>query len=167
MRVLVVYASKMGGTEGIARSLGTAFGERGLAADVVAVDTARSVAGYDAVIIGSALYTTRWRRSARRFVRRNIEALQAVPVWFFSTGPLDPSAADGAIPPVRQVHSLMECVGARDHETFGGRLAPDAKGFPASAMAKKNAGDWRDPEQIRSWANEIADQLSSSSVPPA
>jgi len=27
-------------------------------------------------------------------------------------------------------------------------------------MAKKNAGDWRDPEQIRTWADGIAETLT-------
>jgi len=50
----------------------------------------------------------------------------------------------------------MERVGARGHITFGGRLSPDAKGFPASAMAKNRAGDWRDPAQVRAWVRFIA-----------
>jgi menaquinone-dependent protoporphyrinogen oxidase len=43
--------------------------------------------------------------------------------------------------------------------TFGGRLSPDARGFPASAMAKQMSGDWRDEEQVRSWAKEITAEL--------
>jgi hypothetical protein len=53
----------------------------------------------------------------------------------------------------------MERVGALGHATFGGRLAADAKGFPASAMAKKRSGDWRDPAQIRAWGADIARAL--------
>ncbi|MCU1467559.1 MAG: flavodoxin [Actinomycetia bacterium] len=160
MHVLVVYASKMGGTEGIALQVRDAFVDRGLTADIAAVEDARSLDGYDAVVIGSGLYATHWRRSARRFVRRNVEALQAIPVWFFSSGPLDPSAAEHNIPPVGQVRSLMDRVGSRGHATFGGRLPADAKGFPASAMAKELSGDWRDAEQIRGWADEIVDELT-------
>jgi menaquinone-dependent protoporphyrinogen oxidase len=55
----------------------------------------------------------------------------------------------------------MERVGARSHVTLGGRLAPDAKGFPASAMAKKRAGDWRDAAQVQAWAGSIASQLQA------
>jgi menaquinone-dependent protoporphyrinogen oxidase len=56
----------------------------------------------------------------------------------------------------------MARVGARGHCTFGGRLAPDARGFPASAMARTRAGDWRNQEQIREWAIEVARALSST-----
>jgi menaquinone-dependent protoporphyrinogen oxidase len=48
--------------------------------------------------------------------------------YFFSSGPLNGSAADGVIPPVRGVASLMRLTEARDHMTFGGRLSPDATG---------------------------------------
>jgi hypothetical protein len=57
------------------------------------------------------------------------------------------------------VKALMEKTGVREHITFGGRLLPDAKGFPASAMAKKLAGDWRDAAQVKQWPLTIAAQL--------
>lgn len=50
--------------------------------------------------------------------------------------PLDGSAAQCDIGPMSQVQKLIERVGARGHATFGGRLSPDATGFPARAMAK-------------------------------
>jgi menaquinone-dependent protoporphyrinogen oxidase len=56
----------------------------------------------------------------------------------------------------------MASIGARGHVTVGGRLEPDAKGFPASAMAKKNAGDWRDREQVHAWITSIIEDLSHS-----
>ena len=42
------------------------------------------------------------------------------------------------------------------------RLEPDAKGFPASAMAKKVSGDWRDPDQVREFASRVARSLGLS-----
>ncbi|HEV2642793.1 MAG TPA: flavodoxin domain-containing protein [Candidatus Elarobacter sp.] len=165
MRVLIAYASKMGGTAGIAETIGDALFERGIVADVVPVDVAGPPATFDAVLVGSGLYMSRWRRSARRFVRRNAAALQQRPVWFFSSGPLDATATEKEIPPVAQVRTLMTKIGARGHATFGGRLSPDATGFPARAMAKEHAGDWRDPKAVRAWADLIADQLQAVSVP--
>lgn len=57
----------------------------------------------------------------------------------------------------------MSRIGARGHVTFGGRLAADAKGFPASAMAKTRAGDRRDPEQVRHWVGAVGDALAHRS----
>jgi len=59
---------------------------------------------------------------------------------------------------------VMQQIGVRGHATFGGRLTPDAKGFPASAMAKKHSGDWRDPAQVRDWAHTVAGELRTQSL---
>jgi hypothetical protein len=115
------------------------------------------------VILGGALYANRWSAVARRFVNRHVDQLRKIPVWFFSSGPLDDSAEREEISPAPQAAVLAERVGARGHVTFGGRLAPDARGFPASAMARKNSGDWRNPERIRAWASELAGELPGAS----
>ena len=153
MKVLVAFGSKRGGTEGIAQRVAEGLREAGHDAVAVAADGARRLDGYEAVIVGGGLYANRWVGSARRFVQRHVPDLRRVPTWFFSSGPLDDSATRTQIPPTKQVATLMERVGALGHVTFGGRLTADAKGFPASAMAKKHSGDWRDPAQIRASAD--------------
>ena len=162
MRVLVTWGSKRGGTEDIARILGEALRNEGLEIDLLPSRAAAKATSFDAVVVGGALYANRWHQAARRFVNRQEKRLRGVPVWFFSSGPLDDSAERETIAPTRQVSTLMERVGAQGHITFGGRLAPDARGFPASAMAQKRAGDWRRPERIRAWASEIARALPTA-----
>jgi len=165
MRVLVVYASKRGGTAGIATTLGTALAGQGLDVEVPAVaDAPPTLAGFDAVIVGSALYAMRWQRDAARFVRRHRAELRALPVWCFSSGPLDDSALEGTIAPTRRVEALLGSVGGRGHQTFGGRLASDAGGFVASKMAKSRAGDWRNTAQIEAWAATIGAALRGAPV---
>jgi hypothetical protein len=93
--------------------------------------------------VGGALYNNRWHRDAQRFVRRHSRELGALPVWLFSSGPLGDAEQQSDIPPVRGVARLMHRIGARGHETFGGRLLPDPPGFLAPAMVKTWAGDWR------------------------
>lgn len=159
MRVLVTWGSKRGGTEGIARIVGEALRRQGHVVALLPPGEALRETSFDAAIIGGALYANRWHPAARRFVRRRQARLRAVPVWMFSSGPLDDSAERQGIPPTRQVQALMDLVGARDHVTFGGRLEPSARGFPASSMARKRAGDWRRPERIEAWATEIARAL--------
>lgn len=156
MRVLIAYGTKMGGTAGIAETLGQTLTDEGFDVDVRAARQTASVAGYDAVIVGGALYAFRWHRDARRFARRFRKELSTKPVWLFSSGPLDDSATESDIPPVRAVEKAMRRIGARGHKTFGGRIPADAKGFPASVMARDNAGDWRDPADIARWAHKIA-----------
>ena len=162
MHVLVVYGSKRGGTAGLAEMIGDALVADGLMVDVRPALNLGSRTAYDAVIVAGALYASRWHRDARRFVRRNAEVLRGLPVWLVASGPLDASARAGEVPPVRQVARLVERIGARGQVTFGGRLEPDAKGFPASAMAKKVSGDWRDPEQVREFAALVARSMGVS-----
>lgn len=159
MLVLVTWGSKRGGTEGIGRILAEELDKRGIEVVTAAAASVEALESFDAVIVGGALYANRWPSSVRRFVRKNVEQLRKVPVWFFSSGPLDDSADRRKLPPTPQVSVLAEWVGAKGHVTFGGRLLPDAKGFPASAMAKTKSGDWRNPERIRAWADELASEL--------
>jgi menaquinone-dependent protoporphyrinogen oxidase len=162
MRVLVVYGSKRGGTAGLAEMLGDALVAEGLTVDVRPARMPGSPTGYDAVIVAGALYAFRWHRDARRFVRRNAQTLRGLPVWLVASGPLDATARAGKLPPVRHVAKLVEKIGARGEVTFGGRLEPDAKGFAASAMAKKLSGDWRDTEQVREFASLVARSVGVS-----
>jgi len=162
MRILVTSGSKHGGTKGIAEMIAAALRDAKVDVELREAREVDSCAGFDAVIVGGALYANRWHRDARRFVARHLTGLRRVPVWLFSSGPLDDSAAGVPIPPVTEVAVLMERVGALGHATFGGRLAPDVTGFPAQAMAKSHSGDWRDPAQIRAWALEIATRLPSA-----
>lgn len=159
MRILVAYGSTRGGTEGLAHMVANGLREKDCTVEVLPAGKVQSIDGYDAVVVGGALYASRWHRAARRFVRRHAAELRARPVYFFSSGPLDDSAAKGEIPPVKGVAALMLRADARGHVTFGGRLSQHARGFPASAMAKKVAGDWRDPVQVRAWAHFVAAQL--------
>ena len=163
MRVLVTYGSSRGGTEGLARMVADDLRDCGLDVELLPPKRARDISGYDAVVVGGALYAFRWHRVARRFVRRHATALRQRPTYFFSSGPLDESASNNDIAPVPGVKSLMEQTGARGHATFGGRLSPDAKGFPASAMSKKLSGDWRDAAQVKRWALRIAQELIDES----
>ena len=159
MLVLVTYGSKLGGTRGLAEMVVDALRDEGVEAEPRPAAEVRDLAPYDAVVVGGALYAFRWHRDARRFVKRHTAALRRLPTYFFSSGPLDDSAPTTEIPPVRGVQRLMRRVGARGHVTFGGRMPADATGVPAQSMAKTNAGDWRDPDHVRTWVTSIVPDL--------
>jgi menaquinone-dependent protoporphyrinogen oxidase len=162
MRVLITWGSKRGGTEGIARTIGDVVKERGHEVVLASAERVVDIDIFDAVIVGGAVYANRWPANVRRFVRHQARALRKLPVWFFSSGPLDDSADRGDLAAPTQVAVLAERVGALGHVTFGGRLAADAQGFPASAMAKTNSGDFRNTERIRAWADEVAARLPTA-----
>jgi menaquinone-dependent protoporphyrinogen oxidase len=158
-RVLVAYGSQRGGTAEIAEWIGDALRAEGVAADVVSAESVDDVGPYDAFVIGGALYAMRWHRAARRFVRHYRDVLCRRPVWLFSTGPLDRSAEERDLPPVRSVARAAGRIGAHGHATFGGRLTNDPGGRIATAMAEKAAGDFRSREQVVDWARSIAATL--------
>jgi menaquinone-dependent protoporphyrinogen oxidase len=162
MRALVVYGSKRGGTAGLAEMVGQAFRDVGHEVDVrEGSERFEDLSAYDVVVIGGGLYANRWQKDARRFARRHQDLLRTRPVWLFSSGPLDDSAEKSDIGPTAQVAKAMVSLGARGHETFGGSLAPDVHGFPASSLAKTHAGDFRDRDHVRRWVQGICEELET------
>jgi menaquinone-dependent protoporphyrinogen oxidase len=159
--VLIGYGSKRGSTGEIAKAIGWTLEEMGLEVDVRPASEVHDMRPYRAVVLGGAVYKNRWHRDARRFGRRFAGALRDRPVWLFSSGPLDLTAEERKIPPVAFVAKLAERIGARDHATFGGRLASHPSGYAASAMAERLAGDYRNFSEIRAWASRFGREIGA------
>ena len=160
-RVLVAYATKHGSTREVAEEIGRVLRQRGLDTDVAEARLVRDLAPYGAVVLGSALYAAHWQRDANRFVARHLAALQARPVWLFSTGPLDRSADAGLLPAPPSVAITTDPIGARAHRVFGGRLLADTPGLDPQVLATHPVGDFRDWAAIRAWAQGIAAALAA------
>ncbi|PPK71474.1 flavodoxin domain-containing protein [Actinokineospora auranticolor] len=157
-RVLVLHASKMGATKEIAEAIGAELVGRGLHVTVHDVLEPRALDGYDAVVLGTAIYAGRWRPTARRFFRRFHRELADRRVWLFESGWLGPRPHQ--VRPTAGGRRRAARIGADSPAVFGGRLDPDkASGFLDRAMAKRMAGDARDWTEIRAWANGVADDL--------
>jgi menaquinone-dependent protoporphyrinogen oxidase len=153
--VLVAYASKHGATAEIAAAVAQALNESGVSAACIEAEDVGTLAGYDAVVLGSAVYMKRWRPQARRFLRRHADALATRPFWVFSSGPVGDPAKDNPAwsEPRRTIAKAIE-LGARDHKVFGG--------VAQGAMAKNVPDEYRDRrdwDEIRAWAEGIAAQL--------
>ena len=99
MRVLVTWGSKRGGTAEIASTISDELKAVGVEVALMPASDVRDLRGYDAAIIGGALYANRWHRDAGRLVTRHIAGLRRIPVWLFSSGPLNASADRFDIPP--------------------------------------------------------------------
>lgn len=159
-KVLIAYSTKRGATREIAEAVSGPLSVNGFEVDVRDVRSVADVRVYDAVIVGSAIYMSRWLRPAVRFLKRHRRDLRARPVWLFQDGPLGEDRKDVQQPLPVRVAALARQIEALGIKTFGGRLAPDAKGVVASRMAKRYAGDFRDFAAIRAWASEIASILT-------
>jgi menaquinone-dependent protoporphyrinogen oxidase len=159
--VLVAAASRHGATQEIAEAIGRVLEEQGVEADVWPVDEVETPATYDACVLGSAVYVGNWLEAAREFVDAHGDELARKPTWLFSSGPIgDPPRPDAEH--AVQIGEIREKTGARDHRLFAGRLDKRLLGFGERAVVlafRAAEGDFRDWEEIESWAREIAETL--------
>ncbi|MEO5987035.1 MAG: flavodoxin domain-containing protein [Candidatus Limnocylindria bacterium] len=160
MKVLVISASKHGATTEIADAITETLLASGIDADHRAPAEVGDLTEYDAVVIGSAIYTGRWLEPARRLIERQHAALEGLPVWLFSSGPVGDPLAPTEEPQdgVRLCRELK----ARQHVVFAGKLnASDLSWVERTitGMLKSPYGDFRNWDAIRAWAQEIATAL--------
>jgi menaquinone-dependent protoporphyrinogen oxidase len=162
MRVLVTTASKHGSTEEIGRAIAGALTGVGVDARIVAPEDVESLDGFDAVVLGSAVYAGHWMKPMRELTDRLAGELARRPVWLFSSGPIgDPPKPEED--PV-DVAPIMEATGAREHVLFAGRLDKKLLNFGERAIVsalKAPEGDFRDWDRIHSWSSGIAEALSA------
>jgi menaquinone-dependent protoporphyrinogen oxidase len=165
MRVLVTTASKHGATEEIGRAIADALNEHGIETGFLAPEDVISLHRYDGVIMGSAVYAGRWMGSMKKMAQRLAGELNERPVWLFSSGPIgDPPKPEEE--PV-DVAPILEATGARGHVVFAGKLDKSVLSFGERAIVaafKAAEGDFRDWDEIRNWAKEISEELTSMSA---
>lgn len=169
MKVIIVVGSKHGSTTGIATAIGEALRTHGIDVSIAAVDDPSvDLAGYDAAVIGSAVYVGHWMKNARRFLDEHHSQLMAMPLWLFSSGPLGerPEEHDELADIGAQVTDL----GARDHKVFAGNLDKEDLNIAERAavrMVHAPYGDARDWDEIQTWATTIATELTKDTGPVA
>ncbi|MDV8023527.1 flavodoxin domain-containing protein [Rhodococcus sp. IEGM 1330] len=163
MRILIATASRHGATREIGQWLGSTILRELSSVDsttTVDVRDARdvdSIAEYDAAIIGSGVYMGRWLRDARTLVTREQAELEAIPVWLFSSGPVDGSTPTKAQPKETKADWAIE------HRVFGGKL--DHSGlsrFERAVVRLVDAsdGDSRSRAEVLAWAVVISSHLT-------
>jgi menaquinone-dependent protoporphyrinogen oxidase len=184
--VLVVYASRHGGTRGIAERIGDVLRSEGLDATVASTDPAPDVGLADAFVIGSGVYMGSWLKEGTEFLVRHQATLATRPTWLFSSGPLRGSIAGkpGSDPLTdalgpgdgpgsggrKKIGELGAAIGVREHRVFYGAFDPND---PPKALAERLVrmmpgsksilppGDFREWDAIEDWAREIARHLNA------
>jgi menaquinone-dependent protoporphyrinogen oxidase len=159
MRILVAYGSTHGATAELAEAVAEELGARGFTADVVNAAEVTDLDRYDAVVIGGSLYWDRWQPDARGLVERCAEPLRELPVWFFSSGPTDGSAAGGSLAPVPEVQRLARSIDIAGHTTFGGLMTAAPGRLVRRLTPATRIGDFRDRDQVTEWVARIAKTL--------
>lgn len=185
-RVLIVHASRHGGSAGIAERIGEAMREAGLDAVVEPAADLPDPRPFDACVVGAGVYMGSWVKEGIAYLETYAYVLAGKPVWLFSSGPLPGSSKNKATPtdPIelalgpatgpgsggrRQVEELAQRIGPREHRVFQGMFDPDlppqgmAERFVRIMPGSKNilpTGDFRDWPAIEAWAMEIAAALA-------
>jgi menaquinone-dependent protoporphyrinogen oxidase len=162
MRILVSTASRHGATIEIGNAIAIVLRQLGHEVDVRDPQVVRSAARYDAVVVGSAIYTGRWLPAARELIERTEASLRKRLVWLFSSGPIGDPAKPTDAPPDGAV--LRERIQAREHRVFAGKLERSSLGFSERAMVTfvgATPGDYRPWDDVIDWARHIGAELAA------
>jgi len=164
--VLVAFATRYGSTQEVAEAVAATLRERRLEVDLRPAREVRSLEGYSAVVLGTALYMFRLHKDARRFLTRHREALSKRPVAIFAMGPFNNDERDwqGVRAQLDKELAMFPWFAPVAHEVFGGKFDPAKLRFPYNLvpyLKRLPASDIRDWTAIRAWASSIAGKLES------
>lgn len=160
MKVLVAVGSKYGSTREVAQTIAEEL--RGLNFEVDCEDAAdvKSVTYYDAVVLGSAVYGGLWRRDASALVKTHRDTLRDREVWIFSVG-MTSVTEPGQ--PLDEAEQFAVDIAVHEHKRFDGRLDAGLLNMGERALIraiKPPVGDFRDFDDVRSWAQRIGTDLA-------
>ncbi len=144
MSVLVAYATRRGAVRGLAERIAEMLRDQDIPVDLRRLSGYETLADYDAVVLGSAVYAGDWLGEATMFTTRNAAWLAERPVWTFSVGRL--CDVDQVRPGVTGRDQRFFVLSAFEREVFrsaGGRC-----------------GGLRDWPEIDTWAYDIAQQIA-------
>jgi menaquinone-dependent protoporphyrinogen oxidase len=160
--VLVAYASRHEATREIAAAIAERLIHHGLAAEARDVADVADLSPYGAVVLGSAVYIGRWLKPARAFADTHAAELRERRVWLFSSGPIgDPPKPDAGA--AVDIEPIVAATGALEHHLFAGRLDRGDLGLRERVVIRAVGapeGDFRDWDQVRSFADRIAAALT-------
>jgi menaquinone-dependent protoporphyrinogen oxidase len=157
--ILLAYASRYGSTQEVAEAIATVLRAAALEVDIKPIQEVTTLDAYTLVVLGAALYNTRWHTDAHQFLSQHRDILRQRPVAIFALGPLN--ASEVAMQNSRrqlarelQKYPWLKPVAL---EMFVGKLDPSKLSFFERLGAK--ASDNRNWEAIRAWAETLPSKL--------
>jgi menaquinone-dependent protoporphyrinogen IX oxidase len=168
-KVLILHASQKGSTAEVAEQLAQQLLEANHEIRLAnALGYEGDIHRYDAVILGTGIYTGMWLHSMLNTVNRLMPQFQQKPVWGFSlcVRVLEPAGEDYA----RQFYlpsNLLNKVNLQDYQFFAGRLTNLSVSEKVILADRYDGdfyyhheGDHRNWNEIAEWGKCIAHQLS-------
>ena len=161
--ILIVYASKRGSTEQVARRIGEVLRAQGLTTAIEPARDVRDLSGFRAVLVGGSIYMGRWHHDARRFLRRFRRDLERLPFAVFALGPAKNTSKDYEASRNQMNSALQRLpqIEARTTAVFGGVIDPEKLRFPFNHMDEVDLRDWG---AIREWARRLPVELDLEPV---
>jgi len=168
-KILVTYASQGGSTVGIAEAIGQTFSADGTIGDVRPIKEVTDLSSYRAVVIGSAVHSGKWMPEAMAFVEGNQNTLRRIPTAVFqvcmmlatSNEQYQRMVPDWLIPLRTQLQPAAQ-------GSFAGALWPNKYSKLSEKLGLRiflaaihlKAGDYRNWDAIRAWAESLRPVLS-------
>lgn len=166
MKILVTYASKHGATAEIAQAIGMTLKEQDFTVDVLPIESVNQLMMYDAVIVGSAIYSRKWLPEAAQFLRMRVDILAQKPVWLFSSGPTGQGAAHemfGGFDFDDELQPFVISIAPQDSMIFHGALKLSKLTLAELQIVKSYGGalgEFRQWDVISQWAEQIGMELA-------
>jgi menaquinone-dependent protoporphyrinogen oxidase len=167
--VLVGYATRYGSTQEVAEAVAETLREGGLTVDIQPLREVRTLAGYQAIVLGAPLFMFHWHKEALRFLSRYHDVLMERPVAVFALGPVhdpyDEQEWKDSGAQLEKELAQFPWFKPVDLQMFGGKYDPAKLGFPLKMFAgKEPASDLRDWPAVRAWASNLAVRLEPAKV---
>lgn len=162
-KILVAYATRAGSTVEIAKAIGEALGQRGYTAEVKAVKEKPALAGYQAVVLGSAIRMGNWLPEMTDFIKTNQPVLKTLPTAIFTVHMLNTGEdAESRAKRTAYTTPISQLLTPAAEAFFWGKMDYSTLSFfdriVAQAVEKQTGsptGDHRDWNQIRGWAETL------------
>ncbi len=164
-RVLVTYGTKFGSTAEIADRIGGRLTEAGFDTDVLQANLGIDVRKYDAVVVGSPMYGSKWLAEPALLLYTNPDIFDTTPLAVFTVGMLNVKHP-GELEKVHDEffeqiftgpHALPE---GSTHAVFDGAMYRSNLKMCLRIFDRvvniSPVGDFRDWAKIESWADEVA-----------
>lgn len=167
VRVLVLYATKTGSTQGIAEQIGATLQSLGADVDVISAEEKPDCSVYSAAVVGSGVRAGLWHASAKQWLVGHADELKSIPLALFTvclTMATNPERTDT----VRGYTDLLlseTSLEPVDVGLFAGKNEPKALPVAERLIMKAMQapiGDFRDMDAVAAWAEAIAPKLGIS-----
>ena len=162
-KALVVYATRAGSTGEVAQVISERLCAAGFDAEVQPVESVSSLAGFHAVVLGSAVRYGAWLPEMTRFIESRRSELAQLPLAIFTLH-MQELGDDAASQGTRSGYSkaVRAVATPRDEAFFAGKVDLARLSFferMAVKLVKSPVGDKRDWTRIRQWADGVGKAL--------